>query len=244
MNWEAVRNEWESSEITFKELAEKHGLKDATIRSRKNREKWQRNDATQRSGSTSSVATKKKNGKQQRQQKRSGNPSPSQSFPKRNSFSRKHGLFSKYLHEEQVEIMDAMADMDFTDQLWLQIEIKFSAIIRMQKIMWVGDAEDHLKEESGYHSSIEGGGTTYKVAFAYERYESYIKAQTRAMAEYRNLVKQFLEMTDAFDERRLKLETMQVGIDKTRAEADRISKEEGEDAEEIVIVDKWGKCDA
>lgn len=57
-NWSKIREEWETSTITFKDLAIKHGLKDSTVRSRKNREKWQRNEsnATQQ---TKNVATKK-----------------------------------------------------------------------------------------------------------------------------------------------------------------------------------------
>lgn len=43
VNWEEIQSEWESSAISFKELAEKHEIKDATIRSQKNRGKWQRN---------------------------------------------------------------------------------------------------------------------------------------------------------------------------------------------------------
>lgn len=54
-NWKDIRQEWEQSDISFKALADKYGLKDTTIRSRKNREDWQRNDATQRRN----VATKK-----------------------------------------------------------------------------------------------------------------------------------------------------------------------------------------
>lgn len=44
MDWQAIRIEYETSDITLKALADKYGVKDATIRSRKNREKWQRND--------------------------------------------------------------------------------------------------------------------------------------------------------------------------------------------------------
>jgi phage terminase small subunit len=51
-DWNGIRREWESSSLTFKELADKHGLSDATIRSRKNREKWQRRGATQREDAT------------------------------------------------------------------------------------------------------------------------------------------------------------------------------------------------
>lgn len=56
-DWKKIREEWETTDITFVDLAEKHNLKTSTVRSRKNREKWQRNDnATQRKN----VATKQK----------------------------------------------------------------------------------------------------------------------------------------------------------------------------------------
>lgn len=41
-NWEAIREEYENTEITMKELAVKHGVKPGTLRSRKNRENWDR----------------------------------------------------------------------------------------------------------------------------------------------------------------------------------------------------------
>lgn len=57
MDWKAIRAEYESSNITLKALAEKYGISEGTMRSRKNREKWQRNNATQRKN----VATGKRN---------------------------------------------------------------------------------------------------------------------------------------------------------------------------------------
>lgn len=44
-NWEAIREEWETTKITFKALAEKHGVKEGTLKSRRSREGWSR-DAT------------------------------------------------------------------------------------------------------------------------------------------------------------------------------------------------------
>ena len=67
MDWESIRAEFELSDISLKDLAEKHGIKPATLRSRKNREKWQKrgspDDATQRNKNATqrkNVATKKK----------------------------------------------------------------------------------------------------------------------------------------------------------------------------------------
>ena len=46
-NWEEIQNEWETTKITFKALAEKHGVKEGTLKSRRSRERWSRNkDAT------------------------------------------------------------------------------------------------------------------------------------------------------------------------------------------------------
>lgn len=44
-NWEEIRKEWETTKITFKALAEKHGVKEGTLKSRRSREGWSR-DAT------------------------------------------------------------------------------------------------------------------------------------------------------------------------------------------------------
>ena len=67
MDWESIRAEFELSDISLKDLAEKHGIKPATLRSRKNRENWQKrgspDDATQRNKNATqrkNVATKKK----------------------------------------------------------------------------------------------------------------------------------------------------------------------------------------
>lgn len=57
--WDLIREEWENNNVTFKELAEKHGVKDSTIRSRKNREKWQRGNATKNATQRKNVATEK-----------------------------------------------------------------------------------------------------------------------------------------------------------------------------------------
>ena len=65
MDWESIRAEFELSDISLKDLAEKHGIKPATLRSRKNREKWQKrgspDDATQHATQRNENATQRKN---------------------------------------------------------------------------------------------------------------------------------------------------------------------------------------
>lgn len=52
MDWQTIREEYETSSITIKDLAEKHGIKLGTLKSRKSREDWSRSapkkDATRK----------------------------------------------------------------------------------------------------------------------------------------------------------------------------------------------------
>lgn len=201
-NWEKIRKEWETSKITFKALAEKHGIKDSTIRSRKNREKWQRNDATQHTTKKQNVATKqndeqpvRKRGAPKGNKNAEGNRgNKNASPPKRNSNAVTHGFFAKYLPEETLEIMQEIEERSPIDMLWENIMIQYTAIIRAQRVMWVDDSYSHLKKLSGSSWMDGGGSDSYKVSFAYEQYHSFLSAQSRAMAELRNMIKQYDEL--------------------------------------------------
>lgn len=63
MNWEEIRKEYETSNITMKDLAEKHGAKLGTLKSRASREKWKSNPvkkvATKNATKRKKVATEK-----------------------------------------------------------------------------------------------------------------------------------------------------------------------------------------
>ena len=255
INWEEIKKEYETSKITLAKLAEKHDIPLGTIKSQKSRDTkngnpWVRDGTKKDATISEKVATIKQDAteidfvevvddappkKDNRVKRRSGNPNPPNQFTKRNRAAMIHGLRSKFFYDEQIEIMEALQEFDVVDQLWLQIEISFSAIVRAQKIMWVEDQFDHLKEVSSEMSGDSIDKTDYKVVYAHERFESYIKAQTRAFAEHRSLVKQFMDMTTEDDERRLKLEQMQLNIDKTKAEINEMNDVNKEDKVEIVI---------
>lgn len=63
-NWEKIREEWENSKITFKALAEKHGVKEGTLKSRRSREKWSK-DATNKKDATKGKRMQPKKGKKE-----------------------------------------------------------------------------------------------------------------------------------------------------------------------------------
>lgn len=237
VNWEEVRATWETSSISFKDLAEKYDVKDATIRSRKNREKWQRNNATQHATKKNGVATEKKT----KQRNRSGNPNPKNTFAERNSKALKHGLFSRYMPQETLDIMGMIAGSNPVDLLWMQIELQFAAIIRAQEIMFVNDRNDTVKVTTKERSDDFGSEESFEYQFAWERHALFMNAQSKAMGELRGLIKQFDEMAHIDDERRLKLQVMQGSIDKTKAEIEKLNGNNDEGPIEIMISRKGGR---
>ncbi|EKM3236309.1 TerS, partial [Listeria monocytogenes] len=52
--------------------------------------------------------------------------------PKGNQNARTHGLYSKYLPDDTIEIISMMDQQEPTDLIWGQIQIQYAAIIRAQ----------------------------------------------------------------------------------------------------------------
>ncbi|MED1711727.1 phage terminase small subunit [Bacillus thuringiensis] len=239
MNWDQIRKEYETSKITLKALAEKHDIKIGTLKSRKSREGWSRDptkkDATQKEKVATPAKKMQPNQKQVGQARRSGNPNPKNQFTERNSAAVKHGFFSRYIPQETLEIMGMIDKDDPADLIWDQIQIQYAAIIRAQQIMFVTDKKEMIKElkKSKYEvfpkddDKFEQVPTEeeYEFQFAWDRHATFLNAQSRAMSELRSLIKQFNDLAHEDDERRLKLEQMQLNVDKTKAEVTKIREE-------------------
>lgn len=243
MNWNKIRVEWETTDITLKDLAAKHNLKDSTIRSRKNREKWQRNGKGKNATQRKTVATKKKKVTKKKQKNRSGNPNPKNQFAKRNSAAVTHGLFAKYLPDETMEIMNTMQQVTPLDILWLNIQMQFASIMRAQQIMHVTGKDDLTKElkKSKFDIINTDDGLKqipteeeFELQFAWDKQANFLNSQSRAMGELRSMLKQFYELADYDDMRLLEIERMQVAIDKTKAEIAKVSSED-----ENSSIDDW-----
>lgn len=240
-NWDEIKLEWETTKITLADLAEKHNIKLGTLKSRKSREKWSR-DATEKDATkTKKVATEEKQLGAPKGNTyavgNKGNPNPPNQFTKRNTAAVTHGFFQKFLPEETLEIMEAMNERSPADLIWDQIQIQYAAIIRAQRIMHVESKDEMIKElkkakyEYYPRSKEDGGGVEkavteeeYEFQFAWERQAQLLTAQSRAIGELRSSIRQFVEMADQDDERRLKLKQMQLNIDKTKAEISKLEK--------------------
>lgn len=223
--------------MLLKDIAEQLGKSDSQIRKWKNQDKWDNhlkgNVTNQSKGNVTKQSGAPKGNKNAVGNR--GNANPSSSFPKRNSTAEKHGFFSKFLPEETLEIMEAMNVRSPADLIWDQIQIQYAAIIRAQKIMNVTAKDEMIKElkkakydliqkGKGDNATIERVATEeeYEFQFAWERQAQFLTAQSRAISELRTSIKQFIALVDEEDERKLKLEQMQLNVDKTKVEIDKL----------------------
>ncbi|WP_369354100.1 phage terminase small subunit [Lysinibacillus capsici] len=215
-------------QVLLKDIAEQLDLSDSQIRKWKNQDKWDdqlKGNVTKSNGNV----TKRSLGAP------SGNSNAKgHGAPKQNQNATTHGFFAKFLPEETLEIMETMNERSPADLIWDQI-IQYAAIIRAQRIMHVESKDEIIKElkkakyEYYPRSKEDDGGVEkavteeeYEFQFAWERQAQLLTAQSRAIGELRSSIRQFVEMADQDDERRLKLEQMQLSVDKTKTEISKL----------------------
>lgn len=130
--------------------------------------------------------------------------------PIKNINAVKHGLFAKYLPAETLELVGAIETMSPIDILWENICLKYAAIIRSQKIMYVKDVDDFTER-----IVAEGKGMAYQYNEAYDKQATFLMAQSRAMGTLMNLIKQYEEMCNselATEEQKLRIEKLKKEI--------------------------------
>ena len=201
------------------DISKQLDLPEGTVRRWKSTYKWD-NERSERDSERSD----KNKGAQPGNKNASGHGAP----PK-NSNAEKHGLFRKYLPEETFSIIDEMQNKSPLDLIWDAIQIQYAAIIRSQQIMYVADREDKTIEKV---ATQDGNviGEKWEVQQAWDKQAGFLKAQARAQAELRSLIKQYDEMLHKNWE--LSTEEQRARIDKIKSEAERIRNSgsgEGED---------------
>src|SRR5690625_5260274 len=150
--------------------------------------------------------------------------------PKQNSNARTHGLFAKYLPDETLEIMNSINEIKPLDILWTNIKMQFASIIRAQQIMFVDNKEDHTTFKTKERSDEFSEEHQVEVHASWDKQATFMNSLSRSMAELRNMLKQYVELSTHDDDRLLEVQRMQSIIDKNKAEIDKINKENVTDA--------------
>lgn len=164
--------------------------------------------------------------------------------PERNDNAVTHGFFRKHFPEEVMELMEEIAAKGPLDMLWENISIQYVAIIRAQRLMFVESKEEMIKELKKTKSEVfqddNNAITTipteeeYEFQFAWDRHATFMNAQSRAMSTLSSLIKQFDDLANKDDKRRLELEQMRLDIDKKKAEITALTGDEDDDNAEAI----------
>ncbi|MDK3394730.1 phage terminase small subunit, partial [Clostridioides difficile] len=155
--------------------------------------------------------------------------------PPGNKNAEKFGFFSKYLPKETQDLINEIKNKDKFDILWEQITIQYAAIIRAQKIMYVKDKEEMIKEIKKHESTENGERIEYEFQFAWDRQASFLNAQSRAMSELRSLIKQYDEMIHK--DWNLATEEQKNRVEKLKCEVANLNKDDIGDDELKISVD-------
>ncbi|EAD6305441.1 TerS [Listeria monocytogenes] len=197
--------------MKYKDIAKKYDVSLNTVKSWKKRYGWYRDrGAPELKG----VHTKERGGASNGNKHAVGNKGGA--APKNNQNALKHGLYSKYMPDETLEIMNSMEEMSAPDLIWNQIQIQYAAIIRAQKIMWVENAEDETKVQTQVGFG-ESDSDKYEYQFAWDKQANFLNAQSRAMSTLSGLIKQFIAIADEQDERKAKLNQIIASTDNIQA---------------------------
>lgn len=207
------------------EIANSFGIPEGTVRSWKNRYKWDDDSNATLQKEKCNVA--KERGAQPGNKNASGHGAP-----KKNNNAEKHGLFRKWLPAEAVSIIEGMP-ADPLDVLWDQIQIAYAAIIRAQQIMYVKDREDKTVEKV---AEQDGNiiGEKWEVQQAWDKQASFLKSQARAQGELRSLIKQYDEMLHKNWE--LATKEQKARIEQIKAQTQRALQEQTDEREDGVEI--------
>ena len=127
-------------------------------------------------------------------------------------------FLAKYVPKVTANIIDDITENKISslEMLWSSILLKFAAILRTQKIMYVKNKKDtkkELKKESwGKPDSKE-----YEIQFAWDKQANLLQAQSKAMRELTNMITQYENLANKnwdyiSEAQRLRIEKLKVAV--------------------------------
>lgn len=194
------------------EIASQLTVPEGTVRSWKNRYKWDSDSNATLQKNKCNVAKKKKGGQPGNKNGRGAEEG--------NKRTEKHGFFSKWLPDETREIIGAITSTHPLDLLWDNIQLQYAAIIRAQKLMYVKDQQDKTIEKI---EEKDGNviGERWEVQQAWDKHATFLQAQSRAMKTLESMIKQYDELVHknwdlVTEEQKLKCDQIKIEIDKLK----------------------------
>lgn len=195
-------------QISNREIAGILGCSEKTVSGWKCKDKWLGNNRS--TPKKSDWSTPKKRGGQPGNQNAKGKNLGNQN-------AMKHGLYSKYVPPELIEIIAEMPK-DPLDVVWQGIELQYARVIHSQNIMHVLDKEDKTEE-----ITFKGDSLGFEIQQAWDKEANNMKAQSRAMGTLMSMIKDYDALLHrnwdtASEIQRARLAQIQAQTDKLKAE--------------------------
>lgn len=151
VNWEQIKQEYETKTTDLKELAEKYNVKYSTLRSRKSREKWGTSVAT----NDENVATRNRGGQQQNQNAKGNKGGKA---PPNNKNALKTGehetIFADTLSTTEMDFYSTMSEDPF---FIMSEEVRLLKIRQLRMMQRIKNIEDGMTEsEFEYLQELRG----------------------------------------------------------------------------------------
>ena len=226
-NYEAAEKDYKKF-LPYKDIAEKYGVSIETVKSWRKRYGWKR--------AKTKPKPKKKIGAPFGNKNAMGN---SGGPPVGSQNALKHGLFAKYLPLDMIGVIEEIETISPIEILWGNICIKYAAIIRAQKIMFI-ESENADKQIESVTQTVEESeqfGNTKRIEKHVDtitadiRMEKFLKAQSRAMDTLARLIKQYDDLCKS----ELATEEQKARIAKLKNEVATI-KQQNEENETLVPI--------
>ena len=109
--------------------------------------------------------------------------------------------------------MDMINNSNPIDLLWDNITIAYASIIRAQKIMYVENQRELVKQTV----SSSQNGEIYDIQYSWDRQANFISAQARAMTTLANMIEKYDKLCNsslATEEQRLRVTKLKAEIEK------------------------------
>jgi len=231
LDWTAIRLEYETTDISLADLAEKYDIKYPTIKSRNQRQGWEKNaskdaskdakkDASKKIGPPFGSQNAKGHGAPKGNKNAVGNSGGIGGMPGERNQNFKHGFFSRIFPDdpETREIVESINLKSPLEMLWENIVIQYTAIARAQRLMFVKDQDDLTKVLKSSTSGEKSDSVTYELQFAWDKQAAFMAAQSRAMKTLEGMIARYEDMSG--EKSKLELEKMKAEIAKLKGEED------------------------
>lgn len=206
--------------MKYKDIAAKYEVSINTVKSWKQRYKWNRKPKK--------GAHKKEKGCTQNKRPRGAPPGNKNAVgnkggpggPKGNRHAEKHGFFARIFPDdpETQAIIEEIQAKSPLEILWEQIVIQYTAIARAQKLMWVRDQEDKTIERVGdQRGNIIG--EKWEVQQAWDKHANFMQAQSRAIQTLERLIARYEELLLKdlqTEEQQLRIKTLKAQLEKMK----------------------------